>query len=33
MDMARNDDTAVDRIDASINNLRSATLDTLRSLR
>ncbi len=31
--LARNDDTAVDRIDASINNLRQATLETLRSLR
>jgi hypothetical protein len=31
--LARNDDTAVDRIDASINNLREATLETLRSLR
>lgn len=27
------DDTAVDRIDAGITNLRTATLDTLRSLR
>ena len=31
--LAGSDDAAVDRIDASINRLRSATLETLRSLR
>jgi hypothetical protein len=31
--LGRDDETAVDRIDAGITNLRSATLETLRSLR
>jgi len=31
--LGRDDEIAIDRIDAGITNLRSATLDTLRSLR
>jgi hypothetical protein len=31
--LGKDDETAVDRIDAGITNLRSATLETLRSLR